>query len=85
MTGLRRVEKEPDRPVYDDLKHRHGEDPARILNFGVEQARARIAGIDDLGLLAAYRKVEVAEFGSRPAVIAALDRRRDELKGGGRR
>lgn len=83
MSVYRRPESESDRPVYDEFRERYGEDPAKRLEKSVGVARERIAGIDDLGLLAAYRKVEIAEYGGRVGVIAALDRRRDELKDGG--
>ena len=85
MSTRPRAMRGPDRPHHPEYKQEFDEDPARILNFGVQQACDRIAGIHDLNRLQAYLAVEVEDFGPRKAVIAAINRRKAEIQDGGDR
>ncbi|MDG5820666.1 hypothetical protein [Natronococcus sp. A-GB7] len=55
-----------DRPQYPEIDEDMGEDPARFLSSSEHYLPiARIRGIQDRGLLSAYRAVEQREFGGR--------------------
>ena len=69
-----------DRPQYPEIAEDMGEDPARFLSSSERYLPlARIRGIDDCGLLSAYRAVEQREFGGRDVILEAIDQREHEL------
>lgn len=69
------------RPRYSKIAENVGEDPARFLSSSERYLPlARIRGIDDRGLLSAYRAVELREFGGRDVILEALDDRDRELQ-----
>jgi hypothetical protein len=68
------------RPHYPDIAGEVGEDPARFLSMSEpDLPLARIRGIDDRGLLSAWRAIERREFGGRDVILKALDERDREL------
>lgn len=74
------------RPRYPDIEAGVGEDPARFLSTSEHYLPvARIRGIQDPGLLSAYRAVEIREFGGRDIVLEAIDKRELELETEGSR
>lgn len=71
-------------PTYPDIKRDWGEDPARFLTISdTDLAVVRIRGINELGLINAWRAVERRENGGRYTIERALDAREAELRGGG--
>lgn len=69
-----------DRPRYPEINEEMGEDPARFLSSSERYLPlARILGIQDRGLLSAYRAVELREFGGRDVILEAIDEREHEL------
>jgi hypothetical protein len=69
------------RPCYPDIADEVGEDPARFLSISEpDLPLARIRGIQDCGVLSAWRAVELREFGGRDVILKALDERDRELQ-----
>ena len=72
-----------DRPQYPGIAEDMGEDPARFLSSSERYLPlARIRGIQDRGLLSAYRAVEQREFGGRDVILEAIAKRERELTEG---
>ncbi|WP_254768210.1 hypothetical protein [Salinilacihabitans rarus] len=85
MSATRRAQ-QSDRPRYPDVEAAVGEDPARFLACSEHYLPlARIRGIQDKGLLSAYRAVEIREFGGREIVLEAIEERERELDAEGSR
>lgn len=76
MTGKPAASK-CDHPAYPEDEAEFGEDPARIIYHMDPQPRIR--GIGDTALVRAYLDVETDRDSPRREVIAACNRRLDEL------
>lgn len=66
---------------YPDLEDEHDEDPARFLESNTLMATARIAGIRDPELLAAYETVakEITTGSYRTTILEAIAKRKVDL------
>jgi hypothetical protein len=70
-----------DRPRHPDLEADWGEDPARFLSCSEHYLPvARIKGIQDPGLLSAYRAVELKHWGGRDVIMDAIAKREREIE-----
>lgn len=70
-----------ERHEFPKLEADHGEDPARFLQSGRDLALARIRGLEDVELLAAYRAVakQILRGRTREAILTALAEREAAL------
>jgi hypothetical protein len=68
-------------PPRDEVIEQLGEDPGVIVRKGERTAAARIRGVEDLTLLEAYQEAEMkCPSGPRKRVMAAINKRREELR-----